>query len=84
MTAKSFCYACLGIFLLVAAWTMGVRQARLPRTSNDLIEEPPIENMSPVSMHGFIVVHLLCSAGTIQNSSRLGGNPCSPGYCLLS
>jgi hypothetical protein len=28
MTAKSFCYACAGIFLLVCAWTMGARHAR--------------------------------------------------------
>ena len=28
MTAKSFFYACAGLFLLVAAWTMGARHAR--------------------------------------------------------
>jgi hypothetical protein len=28
MTAKSYCYACAGIFLLVAAWTMGAQHAR--------------------------------------------------------
>ena len=28
MTAKAFCYACLGIFLLVAAWTMGAQHAK--------------------------------------------------------
>lgn len=28
MTAKSFCYACAGIFLLVCAWTMGAHYAR--------------------------------------------------------
>ena len=35
MTAKSFCYACLGVFLLVAAWTMGAQYARADFSANE-------------------------------------------------
>ena len=40
MTAKSFFYTSLGIFLLVAAWTMGAQHARAD--FNPLVDGPII------------------------------------------